>query len=298
MAAAGLAAVALAGNQASEDAMSNLSNSKTSRSNVSALYALPPTATSTELVTTSCSTTSCSTTSVPVATPSRTAPVPTTTAGPSVAGLDGRLVVIDPGHQGRGDSSLEPIGPGSSQMKPKVTGGTVGVVTGLAESRLVLSVAFLVKEELEERGVRVLMTRTSQDVNISNSERAQMANRAGADLFIRIHADSAENNSSRKGISVLYPAVTHGWTDDIAASSKRAAGLTLEELIEATAANNLGLHARADMSGFNWADVPAIIPEIGFMSNPEEDRLLSTTAYQKKIAEALARAAVRFLSGG
>jgi N-acetylmuramoyl-L-alanine amidase len=222
----------------------------------------------------------------PVSTTAPTAP-PTTMA-------QKELVVIDPGHQAKGDSRLEPIGPGSSQTKARVSSGTKGVATGIPEHELTLAVGLLLRDLLEARGVEVRMTRTSADVNVSNVERTKMANDAGADLFIRVHADGAENRN-RRGIHVLYPAVTAGWTDDIAAPSKRAAELAQRALIAATGARDLGINARSDMTGFNWSDVPVIIPEIGFMTNPEEDRLLATDEYRGKIAGALADAAVRFL---
>ena len=138
------------------------------------------------------------------------------------------------------------------------------------------------------------MTRTTQDINISNIQRTQIANEAQADLYIRVHADGSDNSSTR-GIHVLYPAIVKGWTDDIAGPSKRAAELAQAALIAATAATDRGLDARADMTGFNWSDVPVILPEIGFMSNPDEDRLLATSEYRQKIAAALAGAAVEFL---
>jgi N-acetylmuramoyl-L-alanine amidase len=133
------------------------------------------------------------------------------------------------------------------------------------------------------------MTRTTQNVDVSNSQRAKIANAAHANLFVRIHA----NGSSYKnvhGIEVLYPALIKGWTDSIAAPSKRAATLAQQDLVAATGARNLGLVARSDLTGFNWSKVPVILPEIGFMTNPTEDRLMETSSYQTKIVDALARA--------
>ena len=234
-----------------------------------------------------------STTKGPTTTTSSRVTTTTKSSGDAV----GKLVVIDPGHQGRGNYEEEPVGPGSSQTKPKVADGTGGVVTGTPENELVLAVSFMLRDALEARGVRVIMTRTTKDVDISNIERTKIANEAGADLYIRVHADGAEE-SSTNGIHVLYPAVIQGWTDDIAAPSKRAAQLAQTALVAATGAQDRGIDARDDMSGFNWSDVPVIIPEIGFMSNPEEDRLLATSSYRQKIANALADAAIQFLSGG
>jgi N-acetylmuramoyl-L-alanine amidase len=227
------------------------------------------------------------TTSLPATT---TTVAPTTTAPPPA----GKVVVIDPGHQARGNSNTEPVGPGSNEMKPKVSSGTAGVATGIPESELVLAVSLLLRDALAAQGVEVIMTRTTQDVDISNVERAQIANAAGADLFVRIHADGSDN-SATSGIHVLYPASIKGWTDDIAAASKEAASIAQRELIAATGAADRGIDARSDMTGFNWADVPVILPEIGFMTNPDEDRRLATPAYQDKIVQGLTRAILAFL---
>jgi N-acetylmuramoyl-L-alanine amidase len=229
------------------------------------------------------------------AAPPTTAPPTTSPSQPaSAAGSSQKIVVIDPGHQAKGDSSLEPIGPGSSQMKAKVSSGTAGVVTGIPESELNLVVGLKLRDTLEASGVKVIMTRTTQDVRISNIERVQIANAADADLFVRVHADGSANSSTH-GIHVLYPASIEGWTDDIAAASKRAAQLMQQELIAATGAKDRGIDARSDMTGFNWSDVPAVIPEIGFMTNPDEDRLLATDSYRDKVVEGLARAILSFL---
>jgi N-acetylmuramoyl-L-alanine amidase len=230
-----------------------------------------------------------------------TTPAGSTTSEPhstsTTAAHTGKVVVIDPGHQAHGDSSLEPVGPGSSDKKAKVSDGTSGVATGTPESVLVLAVSLKLRDALEARGIKVVMTRTTQDVNLSNIQRAEIANRAGADLFVRVHADGA-TTAATAGIHVLYPVSIKGWTDDIAVASKKAASLAQRELIAATGANDRGIDARGDMSGFNWSDVPAIIPEIGFMTNAAEDRLLATAAYQDKIVAGLTRAIVSFLGVG
>ena len=216
---------------------------------------------------------------------------------PSTVPRAGRVVVIDPGHQADGNPATEPVGPGSSDYKAKVSSGTSGVVTGTPESELALAVALKLRDVLLAHGIEVVMTRSTEDVDLSNIERAQIANSAGADLFVRIHADGSDD-AATSGIHVLYPASIKGWTDDIAAASKEAAVLAQRELIAATGAVDRGLDARSDMTGFNWSDVPVILPEIGFMTNPAEDRLLATPAYQDKIVAGLVRAILAFLGVG
>lgn len=203
------------------------------------------------------------------------------------------IVCIDPGHQARANLSPEPIGPGSTTTKPKVAGGTSGVVTGLPEYRFALSLSLKIKARLEARGINVVMTRMSDGVNISNAERAQIANSVGADLFVRIHADGSTNHPVH-GISTLYPA-GNSWVAPIAAPSLRAARLVQSAVVGATGAANRGLSGRSDMAGFNWSAVPAIIVESGFMTNPAEDQALASNAYQDVLADGITAGILEYL---
>ncbi|MCH4886709.1 N-acetylmuramoyl-L-alanine amidase [Acidaminobacter sp. JC074] len=195
-----------------------------------------------------------------------------------------RTVCIDPGHQAVGDYNEEPIGPGMNQTKPRATNGTKGISSGIYEYQLVLDVSLKLKTELEESGYGVVMTREVHDVNISNMERAQIANES-ADIFVRIHAD--ENyDENLTGISVLCPS-DNEWTGHIFNESYQLSDHILTGLIENTGADNLGIIYRQDISGFNWSEVPVVLNEMGFMSNPKEDELLNTQAYQDRIIKGL-----------
>jgi N-acetylmuramoyl-L-alanine amidase len=205
------------------------------------------------------------------------------------------VVVLDPGHDLRANAATEPIGPGSATRKIKDGGGTRGVVSGLTESELNLRVALRLRPLLEEAGLRVVMTRTkTAGTSIGNVARAQIANRAGAALFLRIHADGSTDDNAR-GTHTLYPALRRGWTDDVYAQSKRAARIVQSELVRALGFPDRGLQERSDFTGFNWSDVPVILAELGFMTNPTEDRLLATVAYQRRAALGLCRGTLRFL---
>jgi N-acetylmuramoyl-L-alanine amidase len=215
----------------------------------------------------------------------------------SQAGAQPRVatVVLDPGHDLRANAETEPIGPGSQTKKIKDGGGTRGVVSGLTEAELNLRVALRLRPLLERAGVRVVMTRTrTAGTSMGNIARARIANRARAALFLRIHADGATDRDTR-GTHTLYPALRRGWTDDVYAESRRAARLVQADLVHALRFPDRGIHERPDFTGFNWSDVPVILVEMGFMTNPTDDRLLATAAYQRRAAQGLCCGAVRFL---
>jgi len=214
-------------------------------------------------------------------------------AGVDAAGSP--VIVLDPGHDLRGNSDTEPIGPGSETLKIKDGGGTRGVVSGLTEAELNLRVALRLRPLLQRAGLRVVMTRaTTAGASMGNIARARIANRAGAVLFLRIHADGSTDRAVR-GTHTLYPALRRGWTDDVYAASKRAATVVQSDLRRALGFPDRGLQERSDFTGFNWSDVPVILVEMGFMTNPTEDRLLATRPYQQRAAVGLCRGTLRFL---
>lgn len=198
---------------------------------------------------------------------------------------NGVTVCIDPGHQEQADSAMEPAAPGSKVLKPKVTAGAAGTVTGTPEYELNLAVSLLLRERLEERGYSVVMTRENHRVRLSNKERAEIANRAEADLFVRVHADSSASASVR-GVTLLHPSAD-AVDGRLYSASLRAAELVLDSVIARTGAVNRGLSPRSDLAGFNWAQVPSLLIEMGFLSHPEEDRLMATEEYRALLAEGL-----------
>lgn len=196
------------------------------------------------------------------------------------------LVVIDPGHQQKANLNLEPIGPGATTQKYKVTDGTTGVVTKKREAVLVLEMAFVLKEKLEAKGMQVLMTRTSQDVDISNKERATLANDHKANLFLRLHADGAEN-PNQSGFAVLTPAEGSPYTKEIYAESLQISQTIVNKMRENQQVKVNGIKFRDDLSGFNWSKVPGVLLELGFMSNPEEDKKLSDPQYVNSLLQSV-----------
>ncbi|MCI0454188.1 MAG: N-acetylmuramoyl-L-alanine amidase [Candidatus Dadabacteria bacterium] len=137
------------------------------------------------------------------------------------------------------------------------------------------------------------MTRETNDVDISNVERTEIANRANANLFVRIHADRFPDPNIN-GVSIFYPGKNR-WTEGIHIESKKAAQLVSDELLITTGAKKNRIKPRVDISGFNWSRVPVILVEVGYLTNPSDDELLNTDEYQWKVAQGIRNGILRFL---
>ncbi len=203
------------------------------------------------------------------------------------------LICLDPGHGtipavGR---QTEPIGPGSSVRKIKDGGGAPG------EAPVALAIALRTRALLQRDGYRVAMTRTGPTYAGGNIARAQFCNARHAALMIRIHADGS-TDPTQHGVKTLVPTSRRGWTDDIYTRSLRAGRAVQSAVVRSTRAKNIGILFRSDLTGFNWANVPAILVETGFMTNPAEGRLLRSSAYQLKVARGLTAGAQAFLVSG
>ena len=199
------------------------------------------------------------------------------------------LVAIDAGHQRHQNTSREPIGPGATTYKQKVSSGTYGPWSRLNEYELNLQVALKLQKELEKRGYSVYMVRKTHDVNISNAERATMAAKAGANIFVRIHANGDDYSSSPRGALCYMPSTSNKYlTSSVISGSRKLSKCIIDSYCASTGLRNLGLLEGDDMTGINWAKMPVTIVEMGFMSNQSDDLFMASAAGQTKIVTGIA----------
>lgn len=202
--------------------------------------------------------------------------------------LEGHIICLDPGHcvtEEAGKGYREPVSPLSDETKPRYLSGTRGA--SLTEEQLNLQVALKLRDALEALGAEVVMTREVSEISLPNTERCRIANESGADVHVHIHADGSESTSAN-GVSVLIPDGDLLGTPSIVEESARLGQLMVDCVSEATGAKNRGTVPRSDLTGLNFSEIPSVFIEMGFMTNPEEDALLSSGEYQDKIVAGMA----------
>ncbi|MBM7562323.1 N-acetylmuramoyl-L-alanine amidase [Fusibacter tunisiensis] len=176
-----------------------------------------------------------------------------------------KLVVIDAGHGGR-----DP--------------GAVGSL--VYEKDVNLKTAIMLQSSLEQLGFKVYMTR-SKDEYVNLYDRAGMANGLGADIFVSIHAN-AHTKSATNGVEVLY-------ASDAMSAGKGLATEIQNELIKSLGAVNRGIVKRPNLVVLRETAMPAVLVELGFLTNAAEQQKLMDDTYLKRAADAIARGLVDFL---
>ncbi len=215
--------------------------------------------------------------------------VPLPVRGEAVEGkaLSGTLICLDPGHcvtplTGKGYTEL--VSPLSQDRKGLYSTGTRG--KHATEEAVNLQVSLALRDRLEELGATVVMTRTESNMTISGIERCEIANKAGADVAIRIHCDGSTDPSVH-GVSVLVPSGDLLGTPSIQDESARLGQLMVDAVAARTGAKNRGTVPRSDLTGFNFSEVPSVLIEMGYMTNPDEDANLASADYQAGIVEGM-----------
>ncbi len=201
--------------------------------------------------------------------------------------LGGRRIGIDPGHQAHGNYGKEPVSPGSKKRKYKVSSGTGGVSTKVREHVQNLRIALQLRDALEALGAEVFMTRTSANVNISNVQRAKMMNAQDCELVLRLHCNAGSRTAS--GIGLYHSPIGP------AKAGSKAAAQVLGATLKQSTSSRTWVSKTSAFSGCNWSTVPCVLIEMGFMSNPREDRLLNTPEYQQKLVQGMVDGALALL---
>lgn len=209
--------------------------------------------------------------------------------GTSESQNNGHIIGIDPGHQSESVdmSALEPNGPGSSEMKAKCSTGTQGTYSGVPEYELNLEVSLQLKDELEQRGYQVVMTRTDNETAISNMERAQYVAAQGAEIYVRIHANGDDSHTA-SGALTMSPSQNNPYIPQLFDQSNKLSQCILDSYCAATGFQNLGVQYYDNMTGINWSTVPVTILEMGFMTNQNDDQQMNNAEFQKTMVQGIA----------
>lgn len=202
--------------------------------------------------------------------------------------LEGLIIGVNPGHQEKSNSQKLPLAPGSSKTGNANNSGTRGTKTKIPEYVGTLQISMLLKEELEKLGAQVVMTRTTNDVNINNIERAQMLNAAGVDIALQVHLN-ASDKKTQEGFSVYAKYSDY--------ESQAIGQIILENACRVSGAKMLKVVASNNYMSLNWTETPTVLLECGYLTNPEEDVKLNSPVYQKLLAQGISEGLVEYFTG-
>lgn len=196
-------------------------------------------------------------------------------------------IIIDPANQSSDNIAREQVGPGSEITKQAATTGSVGTAYGTKEYDLNLLYAQLLKSELESRGYVVTLTRDTSNVDITNKERAQMANDSGATVLIRIQMNYSANDDM-VGVMALTMSDNSPYNAYLYQQSNKLATRILQGITEDIQTTNHGIYESEDMTLINWSKIPVAVISLGFLSNDTEEANLVSGAYQQTMVNGIA----------
>lgn len=212
-------------------------------------------------------------------------------ASPSDAQGTGRQlvkkIVIDPGKQANINVNQEAVGPGSEETKQEAGTGSVGDAFGTKEYELNLQYANLLKIELERRGYEIILTRTEDNVDLSNQERAQLANDSGAAVFIRIQMNYSEDTELSGAMAVCMTEDSK-FNANLYGESNKLATRLLQGITEQTEATNHGIYESDQMTAINWSSIPVAVIMPGYLSNETDEANLISAEYQTSMIKGIA----------
>lgn len=216
--------------------------------------------------------------------------------------VEQHTIYIDPAKQITEDHALEAVNPDlniadvpdasgtnaeRAGMKAKMTAASVGVNSGVFEYDVTMSVANYLNSELVKRGYTVFLSRSTNNVNLSNAKRAQMANASGAEVFIKLEAASSRDPSATGELGFITTSSnTH--TGALYQKNYELCYDVLKTTCEMTEAPRLGIYETDNLTSLNYCNMPAMVLNMGFMSNDNDDYALNNDDYKKRLAVGIA----------
>lgn len=202
-------------------------------------------------------------------------------------------VVIDPGHQRVPDLRPERSSPDGA-TKARTAAGAVGVSSGIPEYRLTLALAIAVSDKLDGYGIKNLICRSHHDVILSNRERVDMANRTNAICFLRFHFNSSRD-ASQHGVE-CYVASPRRIGQDLFLSGTDLALELLSHITQQVELHRRDVRIRDDLTGLNYARMPAVVIEAGFLSNPGDEALILGESFMEEASKGISHGLISWLN--
>ena len=193
-----------------------------------------------------------------------------------------KIIVIDPSGQKTANKRKEPVGPGSFKTTAETPACENGKATGCYDYDINLQIAIKLQDILVNQGYTVLLTRDSNDVDISNSGRAMIANTAGADVFVVI------SGKEDPGLSVICQSEDNPFNYGNYDNGRLLSDTILGSVVQNTDNNDGNVEEKDDKPAINWCEAPTAIVEVGAVTDQKDEEKLTTEEYQTDMAQGIA----------